>query len=247
MRMSREEKAARLKKAREGANFRSASEAARALGIPVPTYSAHENASRAFDDEDARRYARKFNVAPDWLLYGTLTTTPGGDGQPPDGHILSAVSVPEIEVKAGAGGGGGLDPIAFNVTEGSSVVSSDFVRDYWGIPQSYLVGELRIRDNRARILEVYGDSMYDPSNPGAPGSLFPGDRVLVDTGDTVPSPPGHFAVWDGLGVVVKQVDVVRAEPVRLRLSSRNPAYSPYEVGAEEARILGRVRVRISAV
>lgn len=50
--------------------FRSAAEAARALGLPEPTYSAHENESRGIPREAAVRYARFFKASLDWLLTG---------------------------------------------------------------------------------------------------------------------------------------------------------------------------------
>ena len=61
----------RLKKARELAGFKKAAEAARAMGIPYPTYAGHENGARgAFKIEDAVRYAKKFKVSLEWLLTG---------------------------------------------------------------------------------------------------------------------------------------------------------------------------------
>lgn len=131
---------------------------------------------------------------------------------------------------------------------GGLAVSRDTVRAEWGIPAEFLRGELHVEPGKAWITEVYGDSMYDPVHPGAPGSLCPGDRVIVDTGDVRPSPPGPFALWDGTGLVVKMVEVIPGtDPVRLRLSSRNPSYGSYEVTEDEARIIGRVRGRFSAL
>jgi phage repressor protein C with HTH and peptisase S24 domain len=127
-------------------------------------------------------------------------------------------------------------------------VSADLIRDRWGLPESFLRGTLHISGRAAAIVEIYGDSMYDPSEPGAPGSLHPGDRVIVDLGDRRPSPPGAFLVWDGVGVVVKLLDVVRgSEPAKLRLLSRNPRYEPYDATEDEVRIIGRVRGRISVM
>lgn len=60
----------RLKKARIDAGYRTAVEAARALGIPYPTYAGHENGSRDYGPDEAVVYARKFKVALDWLLAG---------------------------------------------------------------------------------------------------------------------------------------------------------------------------------
>ncbi len=59
----------RLKDAREKL-FGEATEAARALGVKVPTYLSHENGSRGFRRESADRYARKFGVSLEWLLTG---------------------------------------------------------------------------------------------------------------------------------------------------------------------------------
>jgi len=59
----------RLRFARER-KFLSASQAAKALGVPVSTYLAHENGQNQFDLAQAKLYGRKFNVSPVWLLSG---------------------------------------------------------------------------------------------------------------------------------------------------------------------------------
>src|SRR5690606_37821454 len=149
--------------------------------------------------------------------------------------------------RAGAGGGGLVDLV--NVTDqNGNTVSAEVIKDHWQIPESFLRGELRMEANRALIIEVSGDSGYDPSNPNAPGSLMPGDRVIVDARDTKPSPPGPFLVYDGVGFVVKLCEpIFGSDPPRVRLSSRNPTYEPYDVSAEEGHIVGRVRGRITAM
>lgn len=64
------EMAARLLKARQiDDRFKFASEAARAMGVPEPTYLGHENGSRGFDVQEAGKYARFYKVDPTWLLY----------------------------------------------------------------------------------------------------------------------------------------------------------------------------------
>ena len=59
----------RLIRARER-RYETASDAARAMNIPVPTYSGHENGSRGVTLEAATRYARFFRVSLDWLVFG---------------------------------------------------------------------------------------------------------------------------------------------------------------------------------
>ena len=82
-------------------------------------------------------------------------------------------------------------------------------------------------------MEVIGDS-NEPV-------MHSGDYVLVNTNDTVPSPPGFFALFDGFGNVIKQVEhIANSDPVRFVIKSRNPEYQAYERDADEVRIIGRV-------
>lgn len=64
------EAADRLRTAREGAGHDTAKAAADAIGIPVATYTQHENATRGLPAGKARLYAHAFSVTPEWLLYG---------------------------------------------------------------------------------------------------------------------------------------------------------------------------------
>lgn len=50
--------------------YSTASDAARAMNIPVPTYSGHENGSRGVPLDAAARYAKFFRVSLDWLVFG---------------------------------------------------------------------------------------------------------------------------------------------------------------------------------
>src|SRR5437763_1517055 len=63
----------RLRYARER-HFKSARLAAKAMGIAVSTYGAHERAEdpggRDFGPDEAKRYGRRFKVTPEWLLTG---------------------------------------------------------------------------------------------------------------------------------------------------------------------------------
>jgi hypothetical protein len=66
--MGRSRPGARLAQAR-AQHFPSAAKAARALGVPYPTYLCHENGWRRLD-RYAERYARFFEVSFEWLLIG---------------------------------------------------------------------------------------------------------------------------------------------------------------------------------
>ena len=63
----------RLRLAREK-RFKSARLAAKAMGIAISTYGAHERAEapggRDYGPDESKRYARWFKVTPEWLLTG---------------------------------------------------------------------------------------------------------------------------------------------------------------------------------
>lgn len=60
----------RLEKARLAAGFTTPLDAATSLGVPYPTYKAHENGTGLFKLDTAAAYARKFKVSLDWLITG---------------------------------------------------------------------------------------------------------------------------------------------------------------------------------
>lgn len=61
-------KSDRLKAARENAGFDSAADAARAFGWTESAYRHHENGTRNFGADAAKKYGRAFKVKPGWLL-----------------------------------------------------------------------------------------------------------------------------------------------------------------------------------
>lgn len=148
------------------------------------------------------------------------------DGQPA-GDI-----VPEIDVRGGMGGGG-LQPRHNNRVKGGQTISADKTVGEWVLPPGYLSRELRAQPDSVGIFEVQGDSM-------AP-TLQPGDRVMVDTNQKTPSPPGIFALWDGLGVVVKRIEFLSgSEPPTIEVISDNTLHERRSRTLEEAHIIGRV-------
>src|SRR6266436_2020838 len=75
----------RLRIAREK-RFKSGRAAANAMGIPVSTYGAHERAEspggRDYGPDEAKRYARRFQVTPEWLLTGSGLSPTGEEEAP---------------------------------------------------------------------------------------------------------------------------------------------------------------------
>ena len=69
----------------------------------------------------------------------------------------------------------------------------------------------------------------------------PGDRVMVNTADRMPSPPGVFVIWDGFGLIIKRCEMVpHSKPPRAVLSSANSNYATYEAEISDLDIQGRV-------
>lgn len=149
--------------------------------------------------------------------------------------------VRELDARAGAGGGGAFDFVHEADDQGNQL-ASEVIKAHWSIPSAFLRGELRLDAAKAIMIEVTGDSGYDPSNPHAPGSVFPGDRVIVNAQDTKPTPPGPFLIYDGTGFVIKLCEPVHgSDPPAVRLSSRNPSYAPYIIPLDDGHIIvGRV-------
>lgn len=130
--------------------------------------------------------------------------------------------IEELDVRGSAGGGAIVDD-----GDGRDPVHE------WSIPAELIRSASYAPPDRIKIITVVGDSME--------GTFRPFERVMVDTTDTVPTPPGIFVVYDGLGLVVKRVEYVpHSEPPTVRITSDNPRYSSYERILGEAYIQGRV-------
>ena len=84
----------RLRTAREK-RFKSARSAAKALGIAISTYGAHERAEapggRDYGPNEAQRYGRFFGVTPEWLLTGRKPFPSDDPEEPPRGPKVRVV------------------------------------------------------------------------------------------------------------------------------------------------------------
>lgn len=141
---------------------------------------------------------------------------------------LAIVAINELDVHVAAGPSSSDDVAGLMAAHEASAVIG--VHTY---PAQSFREAFAVEPGRIRILAVRGDSM-EPR-------LWAGQRVMVDIEDKTPSPPGIFVVWDGLGLVIKRVEVIAgSEPLRVRISSANPAYQAYERTLDEAHVNGRV-------
>ncbi len=134
--------------------------------------------------------------------------------------IEGYLPVTEVDVRASAGHGAVHDGL-------------EEAKNVWLFPEDVVRHEFRARADDLRIVTIDGDSM-EPL-------LSTGDRILVDTAQRIPVPPGIFVIWDGMGLVAKRVEhVPNSEPPTIAIRSVNPEYPNYERQAEEVNIVGRV-------
>jgi len=130
--------------------------------------------------------------------------------------------------------------VTVEVSAGAGALAREFVSEtaLWHWPENMIRHEAGADPENLRILRVRGNSM-EPE-------LRDGDRIVVDVSRRLPATDQTFVLWDGIGLVVKHVEVVRGdavddgEPPRLRLISANPDYAPYSCLARDAHILGKV-------
>ncbi|MEO9875517.1 MAG: S24 family peptidase [Anderseniella sp.] len=140
--------------------------------------------------------------------------------------------IPEIDVHAGAGGGG------FTALESHSAngmtFSREVVRDHWRLPD-WLLYSLNAKSGNLAAFPVQGDSMSP--------TLLDGDVVFVDTRVRQPSPPGLFVLADEFGgVIVKRLEVSSGpgdEDIMVRVGSDNPHHMTKELRLDEISIVGR--------
>jgi phage repressor protein C with HTH and peptisase S24 domain len=203
-----------------------------ALDLDAKTTSLKAGLSESF----VRDILRKKSIAPKHdslakvarVLGCTLADLTGERGPPrPPRPTGDTVSIYELDVHAGSGMGTDGETALLATHEDSAIIGVHTMpaasfREAYGVPSGHI-----------RIIPVRGNSM-EPT-------LWAGQRVMVDIEDKSPSPPGTFVVWDGLGLVLKFVEVVpNSDPLKVRISSANKNFMSYERTLDEAHINGRV-------
>ena len=169
-------------------------------------------------DDDSLRPPGSVKPEPVEAAPDVATVAPTRRRARPSVDGFAAVS--ELDVRASAGAGAIFDGLEES-------------RATWLFPDPVIRHEFRARPEDLRILTIDGDSV-EPL-------LSSGDRILIDTSQRVPVPPGIFVIWDGMGIVAKRVEhVPNSEPATIVIKSVNPDCQTYERGAEEVNIIGRV-------
>jgi phage repressor protein C with HTH and peptisase S24 domain len=129
------------------------------------------------------------------------------------------VSIPSIGVTGSMGGG--------------TVVTEEQEGKSYYFQRRWVREKLQASPADLRLIPVSGDSMHP--------TLQDGDLVLVDMSRRTPAPPGIFVLFDGVGLVVKRLEILpNTDPHLLRITSDNPQYACYERASNEVNIVGRV-------
>jgi transcriptional regulator with XRE-family HTH domain len=100
----------------------------------------------------------------------------------------------------------------------------------WQIPRTL---------TEARCMD--GSNLVITAAPEDCGEVRRGDRVLVDTNDAMPSPPGVFLLWDGFGIGVAKCSIVQRGSPMVRVERQGTEAAEMAVAAfrPEGRILAR--------
>jgi transcriptional regulator with XRE-family HTH domain len=225
----------RLKEARKQAGYRSAAAFADACDITEATYRSHENGTRSITVPVARQYAPYLGVDWKWLLFGEAEAAinQGPPLEPPKRPRVpqGMAAIDELDAQAGAGPGGILDHET--VVEGGNLQDHIAVKHTWTMPSDLVRQVSSSPASAIKILTIIGNSMVP--------DLLPGAKVMVDTADLKPSPPGIFVVYDGMSFVAKIIEYIPfSDPPKVRIKSKNSDYEPYERTLDEAYIQGRV-------
>ena len=123
------------------------------------------------------------------------------------------IEVPEIDPRAAA------EEIAGRKKRKEGGSGNAFKLERWHFPESFVRDQLRTSPERLLVLEVEGDSM-------AP-TITSGERVIVDTAHTTPTPDGLYAIRDAFNcVVVRRLQMLRSSrPARMTIISDNPNHA----------------------
>lgn len=167
-----------------------------------------------------QKVADVLKVDVDWLIDGDGTV----EGEEPKIYSpdTTFVGISGVQAKASAGGGAVVH------------AEDEKASKLYHFRQSWIEDHLQASANNLRVLSITGDSMMPTLNDG--------DTILVDTERKSPYPPGLFILHDGMGLMAKRIEhVPSSEPPRIRVTSDNPNYSPYECLLDEVNIVGRIR------
>jgi len=167
------------------------------------------------------------------LLWGRYPGTgpESGDAALPGGRKPDAPpsgQVPEIDLRPDA------NVAAARGTRKQTHPAGPIKAEKWVFPASFVHDQLHTSSDRLVVLDANGDSMVP--------TIASGERVIVDTGHTTPTPDGLYAIRDTFGsIVIKRLQVMRStKPPRVKIISDNPNHPSEEAELRDVKIIGKV-------
>ncbi|MGA2893765.1 MAG: S24 family peptidase [Xanthobacteraceae bacterium] len=144
-------------------------------------------------------------------------------GPPPE-------QIPELDIRAGMGGGG----VPAREVRRDGEHADPVKVEGWIFPATFVRDQLHTAVKQLLVIETFGDSMTP--------TIMSGDRVVVDTGHSTPTPDGLYAIRDTFeAIVVKRLQVLRSgKNTRVKIISDNPNHPAEEVSMADLEIVGKV-------
>jgi transcriptional regulator with XRE-family HTH domain len=219
----------------------SRSELVRLSGVSKQQLSRLEGGQIRLRLDHLKPFAKHLGYTPEqMLLWGRYPGTGGSHIESSDVLREEATpdeplgpprgQVPELDTRAGLGGGG--TPAREVRKEGRH--ADPIKSEGWLFPASFVREQLHTSPAGLLVLDTNGDSM-------AP-TILSGERVIVDTGHKTPTPDGLYAIRDTFGaIVVKRLQVTRnTKPVRVKIISDNPNHADEETPLNDIEVVGKV-------
>jgi transcriptional regulator with XRE-family HTH domain len=218
----------------------SRSELVRLSGISKQQLSRLENGQIRLRLDHLKPFASALGYTPEqMLLWGRF---PGTGSHVESSDVLreepgpdeplgpSPGQVPELDTRAGLGGGG----VPAREVRKDGKHADPLKAEGWLFPASFVREQLHTSAGRLLVLDTNGDSM-------AP-TIVSGERVIVDTGHKTPTPDGLYAIRDTFDcIVVKRLQVLRSSrPTRVTIISDNPNHPSEETPLGELEVVGKV-------
>jgi transcriptional regulator with XRE-family HTH domain len=220
----------------------SRTELVRRSGISKQQLSRLENNQIRLRLDHLKPFANVLGFTPEqMLLWGRYPGTTGASGHIESSDVLDSVAnqgepagpqpgqVAELDLRAGMGGGG----VPAREVRKDGRHADPIKSESWTFPASFVREQLHTTPARLLVLDTTGDSM-------AP-TIASGERVIVDTGHTTPTPDGLYAIRDAFGsIVVKRIQILRSShPTRVKIISDNPTHPAEEVRLSELEVVGK--------
>jgi len=219
----------------------SRSELVRLSGVSKQQLSRLENGLIRLRLDHLKPFAGPLGYSPEQiLLWGRYPGTSGSHIESSDVLREEAAhdeplgpspgQVPELDTRAGLGGGG----VPARELRKDGRHADPLKSEGWLFPGSFVREQLHSSPSRLLVIDTTGDSM-------AP-TIVSGERVIVDTSHKTPTPDGLYAIRDTLNsIVIKRLQVVRSSrPPRVKIISDNANHPSEETSLGELEIVGKV-------